>query len=89
MIKNMLNADFDQLGNVLTPLSILVAEDSRPSAQLLVSYLEQKGHRVTLVGNGRLAVEKFIESPPDLVLMDAMMPEMDGFEATRHIKACS
>lgn len=87
MIKNMLNADFDQLGNVLTPLSILVAEDSRTLAQLLVSYLEQKGHRVTLVGNGRLAVEKFIETPPDLVLMDAMMPEMDGFEATRHIKA--
>ena len=68
-------------------MHILLAEDSRASALPVIAFLEQKGHQVTHVLDGKLAVDAFTARPPDLVLMDVVMPVMDGIDATRRIKA--
>lgn len=68
------------------PLTILIAEDSAADRLLLSTIVRRQGHEVLTAANGAEAVELFRRQPPDLVLMDAMMPVMDGFEAARQIK---
>jgi len=70
-------------------LTILIAEDSAADRMLLASILRRQGHAVLTAANGAEAVDVFRELRPHLVLMDAMMPVMDGFEAARQIKALS
>ena len=67
-------------------LTILIAEDSAADRMLLASILRRQGHAVLTAANGAEAVDVFRELRPQLVLMDAMMPVMDGFEAARQIK---
>nr|WP_178131120.1 fused response regulator/phosphatase [Pseudomonas sp. C1C7] len=71
---------------VLESLTILIAEDSAADRMLLSSIVRRQGHQVLTAGNGAEAVEAFRQQRPQLVLMDAMMPVMDGFEAARQIK---
>ena len=70
----------------VTP-TILLAEDHRDSREAMRALLEAHGYRVIEAANGREAVERALEERPDLVLMDIMMPEMDGFEATRVLRS--
>lgn len=69
------------------PLTILIAEDSAADRLLLSTIVRRQGHQVLTAANGAEAVDTFKKEQPDLVLMDALMPVMDGFEAAQQIKA--
>ncbi|RMG44214.1 MAG: response regulator [Acidobacteria bacterium] len=67
-------------------LRILVAEDNPVNQKVAERMLARLGHRVTLVANGKAAVEAVRAERFDLVLMDCQMPELDGYDATRAIR---
>src|SRR5690606_33485631 len=67
-------------------LNVLIAEDSAADRMLLSTLVARLGHRVLTASNGLEAVALFGQERPQLVLMDALMPVMDGFEACRRIK---
>ncbi len=69
-----------------TPRKILLAEDSPIIQRVTVGFLEKWGHVVSVVGTGRLAVERMQLEAFDLVLMDLEMPEMNGLDATLQIR---
>jgi len=66
---------------------ILVVEDNEENRDVLTRRLERRGFEVLSAEDGRLGVEKARAEKPDLILMDMNMPELDGWEATRQIKA--
>jgi signal transduction histidine kinase/ActR/RegA family two-component response regulator len=68
-------------------LSVLVAEDNAVNQTIIEAMLKQLGHRALLVANGRQALEALARERFDLVLMDCNMPELDGLEATRQLRA--
>lgn len=69
------------------PLNIVVAEDNEINAMIARAFLEKSGHRVKHVENGELAVRSVEENWADLILMDIHMPEMNGVDATKLIRA--
>lgn len=66
--------------------SILIAEDNPDSRDALRALLEAYGFHVLEAENGQEAVRRGIEQKPDLILMDIMMPTMDGLQATRTLR---
>jgi signal transduction histidine kinase/DNA-binding response OmpR family regulator len=68
-------------------LNVLLAEDNRVNQEIARAMLASAGCRVTVADTGRMAVDLWREGGFDLVLMDCQMPDLDGFEATRAIRA--
>ena len=68
-------------------VSVLIAEDDKNIAELLQMYLEKEGYAVTVAPDGGQALSKFRAIKPDLVLLDVMMPVMDGWGVCRAIRA--
>jgi len=72
--------------SVTNPASVLIVDDNPVNLRLLIRILTDMGHEVRPAKNGRLALDSAQSSPPDLILLDIMMPEMDGFEVLRELK---
>ncbi len=66
--------------NAIAPGSILVVDDNRMNRLLLARGLEQQGHKVAFAENGRQALEMLRAQPFDVVLLDILMPELDGYQ---------
>ncbi|MEX2247557.1 MAG: response regulator transcription factor [Dehalococcoidia bacterium] len=68
---------------------ILVVEDEHMVAEVVERYLRRDGHAVRVVHDGRSALEEFNTFEPDLVVLDVMLPGIDGFEVCRQVRAAS
>ena len=68
-------------------LDVLLAEDNPVNTAVAVAMLKRDGHRVVVAGNGKVALDCLEQQRFDVVLMDCHMPELDGFEATRQVRA--
>lgn len=69
-----------------TPPTILVVDDTPANLRLLVGMLKEHGYKVRPVPSGELALKAVEISPPDLILLDVTMPELDGFEVLRRLQ---
>ena len=71
----------------ISGLDVLLAEDNPVNTAVAVAMLKRDGHRVVVADNGRAALACLEQQRFDVVLMDCHMPELDGFEATRQLRA--
>ena len=67
--------------------SLLVVDDDEMNRDMLSQRLKRKGYQIELAEDGQSGVEMAQADPPDLILMDMSLPVMDGWEATRKLKA--
>ena len=68
-------------------MDILIVDDNINNLRLLSAILEEKGYQVRKVTNSKFALKTISLAPPDLILLDINMPELDGFGVCRHLKA--
>lgn len=68
---------------------ILIVEDNEENRDVLSRRLKRRGYQILLASDGLAGVQMTKTEQPDLILMDMNMPEVDGWEATRQIKACA
>lgn len=73
----------------MSAATILVVEDEADLAQVLVDYLRHAGYAASAIGNGAQALAALRGAPPDLVLLDIMLPEMDGLSLLRELRTFS
>jgi two-component system, cell cycle response regulator len=74
------------VGRVPDPSKILVVDDSRTQLDWLVQVLEREGYSVATASGGKEAIRKVRTEPPDLILLDMILPDMDGLEVARIVK---
>lgn len=79
--------DYSDAPSLPEGLHVLLCEDNPVNQKVAMAMLEMLGHCVTLARDGREAVQRFREAEYDVVLMDLMMPELDGTDAAREIRA--
>ncbi len=72
---------------VQSSTNILVVDDTHDSLRLLIRILTEQGYKVRPAPNGRVALLAAQAKPPDLILLDIMMPKMDGYEVCKQLKA--
>lgn len=70
-----------------TPATLLIVDDDEGICKLLAIMLEDQGYQTLSAPSGEMALAMVARQPPDLILLDAMMPGMDGYQVARHIKA--
>ena len=76
-----------ELSNILAYASILIVDDTPSDLQVLTGMLKERGYATQTVPNGKLALEAARTNPPDLILLDINMPEMDGYGVCKALKA--
>jgi adenylate cyclase len=72
-----------------TASRVLIVDDTPANIQTLTAILKEKGYQISVATNGRQALDAVKRIRPDLILLDVMMPEMDGFETCAQLKASS
>ena len=77
----------DLLKDPFLSSTILVVDDSIPSAQLVSTYLERAGYRVEVAYDGQQALDQVAVAAPDLIILDVMMPLLDGFAVCEALKS--
>ncbi|CAG9606969.1 vancomycin resistance response regulator transcription factor, VanR-F/VanR-M family [Pseudoneobacillus rhizosphaerae] len=70
----------------MKPISILIADDEEEIANLIAIHLEKEGYHVLKVADGQAAIDVIENQSIDLLILDIMMPKMDGYEVTRRIR---
>ena len=70
----------------MTNAKILIADDDKNICELLKIYFEKEGYAVVLAGNGEEDLLKFDEEDPDIILLDVMMPKLDGWQVCRELR---
>jgi len=68
------------------PRTILLVDDKKSFQHLVADYLGERGYRVVTADNGRDALFQARHEKPDLILLDIMMPQMEGYEFIRHYR---
>jgi len=77
-----------RLQNTVLQENILMVDDNPESLRLLSRLLSKRGYKVRPTRDGKLALNFALSSPPDLILLDIMMPGMDGYQVCEQLKAC-
>ncbi len=65
---------------------ILVVDDDKALADVIVGYLTRAGHQAEVIGDGRSALDRVAAEPPDLIVLDLMLPEVDGLQVCREVR---
>ncbi len=73
-------------GSMRSPGFVLVVDDEEQNRTLLRDPLEARGYEIAEAENGVQALQKIAERPPDVILLDLMMPKLDGFEVCRRLR---
>ena len=71
----------------MPPRRVLIADDDVDALRLVGMMLERQGYEILAAANGQQALQKAIETQPDLLILDVMMPDMDGYEVASKIRS--